>query len=527
MSVRLRRRLILLVLATLSPLVAAACIVAVSSGVQPSPLDKNQLRRSYFVTSPVRAHLVDGSTVVYAGGLTVSRDSIYDRDGSARRIGPLNEAIPLRAIPLDSVAGLEAYRSTINPIASTLTSTLGTAAGVFGGALLAVAIFGSCPTIYYDSAGTDVLQAEVFARRISPLLEAREVDLLSARPDNSGRLVLEVRNEALETHYINHFELLEVRHPSDTRVIPDEHGKPLAVGAFASPTAARDRAGRDLRAVFAKADGDVFLTDSATLFNASGDDPRDYVDLTFARPPGDSAVIGLRLRNSLLNTVLLYDLMLTEPGARSIDWMTRDMRRITPMLQFGRWYRANFGLRVAVYDGKRWRDVERHPTYGPVAWREAATAVPVLERDSLRMRLTFTADEWRIDWIGVASEYSRRRPRLIGLDSVRATNDSIARLARQNIRSADDRYLETGPGDRFWIVFNAGPAPRDSARTFLLASQGYYTEWLRGRWVKAATDTSTFKPSAKALDETLRRWAVSRDSVERAFFATKIPVRSR
>src|ERR1041385_7053653 len=277
----------------------------------------------------------------------------------------------------------------------------------------AIAIFGSCPTIYGDSAGTPALQAEVFARRISPLLEARDIDLLRTKPDSAGVLTLDVRNEALETHYINHFELLEVKHDGRHRAIPDEHGRPLVIGPTVPATAAHDRAGRDVRSTLERQDADVFRTDSVTLARATGEDPGDYIDVTFPRPAGDSAVVTLLMRSSLLNTVLLYDLMLAAPGGRSIDWLQRDMHRIAPAIRFGQWYRANFGLRVWVRDGRRYRQIERHPTYGPVAWREAATVVPVLEKDSLRVRLTFTADEWRIDRVAMAADFSRARPRLI------------------------------------------------------------------------------------------------------------------
>jgi hypothetical protein len=235
-------------------------------------------------------------------------------------------------------------------------------------------------------------------------------------------------------------------------------------------------------------------------------------------------VVALHLRNSLLNTVLLYDMMLASPGARSLDWISRDMRSIGPMLQFGRWYRGHFGLRVSVWDGRRWREIERHPTYGPVAWREAATVVPVLEQDSLRVRFTFAADEWRIGWVGLADEFSRPRPRLIPVTSIKATNDSIAALAHRNLRSADDRYLVTSPGERFHVTFDTGPEPVNATRSFLLASQGYYSEWIRGGWVKRATDSVTFKPGAVALDRTLRRWNAQRDSIDRAFFSHRIPV---
>lgn len=60
----------------------------------------------------------------------------------------------MTALPLDSVAGMEAYRDYVRPIETVVVSTLATAGTIVGGALLAVAIFGSCPTVYADSAGT-------------------------------------------------------------------------------------------------------------------------------------------------------------------------------------------------------------------------------------------------------------------------------------------------------------------------------------------------------------------------------------
>ena len=505
------------------PLAGAACVlVSISRGTQVRALDP---RQPYDVKSPVKAHLKDGSTIVYEDGIHVQGNTLMAR-GNGRRVGALNEYLPLEPIPFDSVVGLETFERDVNRPASALVSAVTMTASFVADVAAAVIIFGSCPTVYADSAGKPALEAELFARRISPLLEAREIDLLKTRGDSAGVVTLDVHNEALETHYINHLELLEVRHDPRMQVIPDEHGRPLVVGDFSAPASARDRANRDVRATLARADRHVFTTDSVVLARATGEDPGDYIDLAFPRPAGDSAVIGLELRSSLLNTVLLYDLMLAAPGARSIDWLERDMHRIGPMIQFGQWYRKNFGLRIAVRDGKRWREIERHPTYGPVAWRRAATVVPVLEEDSLRVRLSFTADEWRIDWVGMSPTFTRPRPRLIGVTRVRADNDSLAAVAKRNLRAADDRYVRTQPGDRFWVSFDVGPAPKDSARTFLLASQGYYLEWIRGKWLaRDSGDVAPFVPSSASLEKALRLWASQRNSADQKFYSTRIPVR--
>ncbi len=522
MRLRLRRRIALMIAVPLVPAVLAACFI-VSSGVKATPLNKNTMLGSYTVKSPVKAHLIDGSTIVYRSGIRIDSARIAPLVGG-ERTGALGERILKLDVPLDSVLGLETFQTQTNVAGTIALSTLGTVAGAAVVVVGAIAIFGSCPTIYADSAGVQTLQAEVFATRISPLLEARDLDLLSTRPDSRGVLTLDVRNEALETHYINHFELLEISHAPDRRLIPDEHGRPLLIGAIRPPASAHDRAGRALGRTLARADGLVFDADSGTLARATAADPFDHLDITFARPTTDSAVVAVHLRNSLLNTVLLYDLMLASSGARSLDWLSRDMRSIGPVLRFGRWYREHFGLRVSVWDGRRWREIERHPTYGPVAWREAATVVPVLEGDSLRVRFKFVVDEWRIDWAGVADNFSRPRPRLIPIATVIAGNDSIAALAQRNMRSADDRYLVTSPGQRFHVTFNTGKGAPGVSRSYLLASQGYYSEWIRGGWVKRATDSVVFKPTAASLDRTLQRWRTQRDSIDKAFFGHRIPV---
>ena len=53
-----------------------------------------------------------------------------------------------------------------------------------------------------------------------------------------------------------------------------------------------------------------------------------------------------------------------------------------------------------------------------------------------------------------------------------------------------------------------------------------YTEWVRGNWIRAATDSAVpFKPNAATLVSAVRRWDATRDSVERRFYGSRIPVR--
>jgi len=395
---------------------------------------------------------------------------------------------------------------------------------VTGVGLAAIAIFGSCPTIYADSAGTAVLQAEGFSYSIAPIFESRDVDRLRIRQAADGSVRLEVRNEALETHYLNHLELLEVSHSSVETAFVDELNRLVVVADQQRITSAVDRRGRDVTGPLAAEDGDIYRTDPKTLDQAGLPDLDDWIELTAPAPPGaDSVAIVLRLRNSLLNTTLLYDVMLGDPGARSLDWVGRDLKQVGPALAVAQWYQQRMGMNVAVAElTGAYRIVAHLPDTGPIAWKDVAVVVPVLTAGRVRVRLTFPMDNWRIDRVAVARRFRRVNPIVIPLAEVREGEVPNA-TALASMRAADAQYLQTSPGQRFTAVFR----PRNSAtlRTFFLATQGYYIEWVRPSWLRGPHADHAFVPSDSALAEALGRWRTSQDSLEALFAATRIPMR--
>ena len=88
----------------------------------------------------------------------------------------------------------------------------------------------------------------------------------------------------------------------------------------------------------------------------------------------------------------------------------------------------------------------------------------------------------------------------------------------------DERYLETRPGDRYSVEFDVGPEPEVGTRSYLLSSQGYYTEWIRPEWVREATGDAP-EPGDAMLRQAMRLWAERRTDFERKFFESRIPTR--
>ena len=506
--------------------VISGCIISRGTAVEPVAYMGSD---STFVESPVKAHLSDGSTVVFQKGATVVRNRVY---GNGVRYGPMLQLVGrTSAIPLDSVIGMETFRTEVNGLKTIGYSVLATAATLAGGVALACAMdpkcFGSCPTIYADSAGTPALEAEGFSYSIAPLLEARDIDRLRTQPDSQGVVRLQVWNEALETHYINHLALVEATHAAGEFVLPDEHGRPVAVAQYVSGMTAHDRAGHDITSRIARADGVLFSTDDATLGAVSAEDMDDDIDLTFARPIGsDSVAIVLRMRNSLLNTILFYDYMLARPGARSLDWMGNDLGRIGPTVALGRWYNGKLGMRISVQNGSgEWEQVSKLSDYGPIAWRDVAAVIPVRAGgDSMHVRIAFLADQWRIDRLAVAARVRRVPMRTIEASDVEGAAGTHEKAALAAIGSADENYLQTSPRQRFTVSFDVGRGNAAEPRTFLLVSQGYYTEWVRGSWMTGARDTTAFKPEDATLLRALQSWRAEKDSMEKQFYRSRIPV---
>ncbi|HEY6060884.1 MAG TPA: hypothetical protein VIV10_09890, partial [Gemmatimonadales bacterium] len=115
-----------------------------------------------------------------------------------------------------------------------------------------------------------------------------------------------------------------------------------------------------------------------------------------------------------------------------------------------------------------------------------------------------------------------RRHALARVLDARGTTDTSA-LA--SLASADSRYLQTTAGQRFTAEWRPDALSPDSLRTFFLASQGYYIEWIRRGWLAAPRSRQAFVPSDSALAGAVARYRVVRDTLERRFLATRVPVR--
>jgi hypothetical protein len=321
--------------------------------------------------------------------------------------------------------------------------------------------------------------------------------------------------------------VLEVTHAPAERVVPDAQGAPLVVGDLRPAATATNREGRDIRPLLEGRDGRFYLTDRKVLDRASAADMDDWIDLTIPVEDGaTSAALVFRVRNSLLNTILLYDVMLGPAGASALDWLGEGLGKISTAVELGRWHQRRAGLHISVWERGAYKEVARVPDSGPISWHDVGAVIPVPPGEkTLRVRLSYLADHWRIDELVASFTARTAATRTIRLASVTGSDGATDANALANMRAPDEKYLQTNPGERFTARFDVGAAAGGTSRTFLLSSQGYYTEWIRGAWVQNATVNEPFMPSDGAVLSAMRKWAATRDSFERRFLQARVPVR--
>ena len=293
-----------------------------------------------------------------------------------------------------------------------------------------------------------------------------------------------------------------------------------------------------MRDVLAVADGNLFSSSANAVNAARVGDLDDWIDLD-ARdlPPGDSIAVVLRLRNSLLNTVLLYDGILN--GRDAPDWLDTGLQHISTAIDLGAWYARTMGMRVSV-DGVRPKSAEqpwnaRLSDVGPLAFRDVAVVLPRPAHDAqtVRVRLRFVADDWRIDHAMVAAHVSRPSPTVVPLHrvvvpvSTAAIGPLVDTAAMTALREPDDKYLQTMPGQRMTLEFapNARAAAADSTTTYLIVWQGWYREWIRGQWLAEPKRNVAWTPGDASVLAALREWHSRKSEMEHAFYSTRIPVK--
>ena len=493
-------------------------------------ITKADLLKGVEVSAPVRIHTVNGSVYLAKDGFTIKNDTI---SCSAQEYSLMRSAGEQSwwQIPADSIAGVEYFAvetTSLRELGNALLGTTLTVYSLAGAIVVLKAIFGSCPTFYTFEEEEPVLEAEGFSYSIGKYFEAGDLDRLHVSQPSSGVLRLAIRNEALETHYINQVEIRYLDHPEGTEAYPGVESGSMHVLKSKPPLSAVSMSGANvLHPILAK-DAASYESEEGSAMDFLPQEKRDYIDCEFENPSGSSMMtLVLRGRNTLQNTVLLYDVMMRNQGPLVMEWIRKINENPLYSWRLYRWYKEHSGIQVLVEQDGEFEPVERIPDTGPIAWKETAVQVPVdPESKKVRIRLAFLPESWAIDWVGYDDqEYDVVERK--GISPVAATNNremdnhSIVRRLGKD----DDEYLLTYPGTEVDLSFEI-PARTEDKRTFFVWSKGYYIEWVRGEWLKARDDVIVFDIAdpAKISRDLAEYWSEKRSALKEQFYVQKIPL---
>jgi hypothetical protein len=332
----------------------------------------------------------------------------------------------------------------------------------------------SCPLVYSWDGQRWRLDSGTFGGAIMPALARTEVDnLLYLKPERDS-LRLRVANELNETDYLDRLTVLAVDHDPSVAVAPDSAGALHSVGPLTAPAAARDFRGQDALARVARIDGWGWESNPGRRDSSRAAHVRDGLELRYRRPVG---VRSARLVVDASNTAWAEYMMgrfVGLHGSATQGWYDSVAAHPDLAAQLGRMMNREIYLGVWVHVDGRW---ERRGTVieaGPETSKRQVVPLDLAGTtgEVLRVRLESAPSLWLIDQVAI--DYSPpSRLQVRELQPARAA-DARGSDVRPLLLAADGRELVLERGATTEVVFADPPPAPGLARSYLLASRGWY-----------------------------------------------------
>lgn len=435
------------------------------------PMDSLQLNQRY-----LKVHLKNGNVAIIRNWDIDNENEIlsgvgyqYNPSRKKESYNPIKYELNFEDCVLIETNDYEGF-NLISPLIMTFTTL--TAAVTVPCIFDPKSCFGSCPTYYLYQGDSLVIQAEGFSSSITKSMESIDVDYLSAYvPSETNELRIELKNEALETHYIRRSELVALKRPADTEVF---YGN----GQFYSAS------GMSLPIDIVNTDGmlkTLKLRDGVEYFSKSDSadlTQKEAVIIEFDPHDGASTGVVITHRQSLMTTFLFYQSM-AYMGSK-IGELAAAYERMSPAMRSkGRGMNDLLGgIEVSVMIDGKWKYIGDIEEVGPIT--SDTHILPVNAKGEFtKVRLEMTKGLWRIDQVALFSIHDEVEPTVI----------QPSKLLRKGVEDADllsilndpEQMLVNNPGTSYTLVYEL---PKNNNLSLFLKSQGYYTEWMRKEWLK-------------------------------------------
>ncbi len=501
-------------------------------------LPKDFLTYEYQTNEGVKAHLYDGSLIIFPTGfrVTVNEEGkmLYAKSQAVMYDLLRSEnTIPVSGVELSKVAALEIYPDHIDP--DVLLASI--PVGIVGTTVLGVIIFGSCPTYYTLAEEGHQLQGEGFSYSVSQLSEKEDVDkVIDPEIGENGSFQLILRNEAMETHYINKLSIWQVNHADNMLAFPiikkglapKEKQEIMLMGKENLIEQVKNSAGEEIFSLL-EHEGNGWYQSPLSMTESILENPKakDFIEFSIPNPENHSNLfLGLKMRNTLLNSVFFYDVILDQQDFEAINWLTEESDKVLPMLKFRNFYKKYFGMTIEIYEKGDWKEIQYLPDQGPIAWSYRGFVIPTKNNKEVKVRLKFIPDNWMLDWLSASFEGQKA----VSVNEIKAQNilpkkeyPNTSRI--ENLNASDKQYFITYPAQEFELNFQTQKSKAGAETTLFIYSEGYYIEWLRNSWLESedvSQNDEKFELDNDLIMNLYEQWLVKKEQFETDFFNSKI-----
>ena len=333
----------------------------------------------------------------------------------------------------------------------------------------------SCPLVYsWDGEGWRLDSGTFGGAFLEPLARTDVDGLEHARAEN-GLLRLRLANELQETDHVDELDLLVVDHAAGTEVVPDGSGILYEIGPLAAPLSARDDHGRDALAAIRDVDGWGWESSPTGRDTSVAADIRSSLVVEFERPSGSAeATLVIHGNNTPWASWLMQD-FIAGHGRETESWYAAMNSDPVASGALGAALAREAFLSVSVWTGQTWEYRGLVWEAGPeIAKRQALPLdLASVAGETVRVRLESVPLYWNLDQVGIDFSASLA-PEARIVEPDRATMENDERDVLAHLADQDGRELVLEPGDAAELSFQVPPVPAGQARSYLIATTGWY-----------------------------------------------------
>lgn len=496
-------------------------------------IDKSLLSNEPVIKEPVKVYLKDNSVIVLNDGF-VLKDKKLTGDGTRyyfngkAKLGQQTFSIDSTIAITTIISEMPTSRS-VGSFLMGITSVPLTFLGIY---CLACpkCCFGSCPTIY-TSLNDKEIKAELFSSSIGKYLKTNDLDRIAELNEKRNDFSITVTNEALETHFIDKLRLKAVYHQKVSSVYNNSQGEFVSIFNPKNNYDAVNSKGETITPNLLFDDGVYYRTfDKSELSKKQENEFFDFVELTIRKKNDvDHIKLLFKYRNTLLSTILFYDIVLASQGIKAINWLNKIDIDETYSNEFKKVYDIFSGIKLSYFKNGKWTKIIDLPDAGPLSWKYIAEKIDVTGMgEEIRIRLNFFKDNIMIDYIGIDTDLTPDDFKIVNLSPSKISlNQRDATMEIMDaVSHTDENYLITDPGDKINLNYEI-ENKENQQLTLFIESNGYYKEWIRGNWITNNNSNYIFNLSdiQGTIKQLQNSWIENREIVEAEFFRTRVPLK--